>query len=139
MNEEKSMVEYKESKGILGWLKSKFEKLKERFSSTRKTEESKKESQDEQELYEEDLDNVLAGIPFEPELVNIDELIKDLDIEEPKSWNLTEEEQELVEDGYEEIRASYNQQEQDEQELFEEDLDKITAGHPIIEDDEHSR
>ncbi len=63
----------------------------------------------------------------------------DLGITEPKTWNLTKEEQELVEDGYEEIRATYNQQEQEEQELFEEDLDKITAGHPIIDEDEYSK
>ena len=127
MNEEKSMVEYKESKGIFGWLKSKFENLKERFSTTRKTEESKKESQEEQELYEEDLDNVLAGIPFEPELVNVDELINDLSKEEPKSWELTDEEKEIANSPIE------------HDELTEEDLDQITAGHPIIEDDEHSR
>ena len=137
MNEEKAMVEYKESKGIFGWLKSKFEKLKERFNTKRNEQGKNKENQEEQELFEEDLDNVPGGIPLE--VVDIEELKADLGITEPKSWNLTEEEQELVEDGYEEIRASYNQQEQDEQELFEEDLDKITAGHPIIEDDGYSR
>ena len=136
MNEEKSMVEYKESKGILGWLKSRFEKIKEKFRTTRNEQRENKENREEQELFEEDLDKVPGGIPFEA--VNMEELKVDLGLTEPKSWNLTEEEQEIVEDGYEEIRASYNQQEQEEQELYEEDLDQITAGHPIV-DDEYSR
>lgn len=129
MNEEKSMVEYKESKGILGWLKSKFEKLKERFSPTRNEQGENKENQEEQELSEQELDTVLAGLPFEPELVNVDELINDLAMEEPKSWELTDEEKEIANSPIQ----------HDEDELTEEDLDKITAGHPIIEDDEYSK
>ena len=136
MNEEKSMIEYKESKGIFGWLKSKFEKFKEKLRTAKDMPESKKDGIEGQELFEEDLDKVQGGIPLEA--VNLEELKSDLGITEPKPWNLTEEEQEIVEDGYEEVRATYNQPEQEEQELFEEDLDKITAGHPIIEDDEYS-
>ena len=131
MNEEKSMIEYKESKGIFEWLKSRFEKLKERFKHTKDSKELKTERQDEKELFEEDLDKVPGGIPLEA--VDIEELKADLGISEPKSWNLTEEEQELVEDGYEEIRATYNQE---EQELFEEELDEVKAGFPIVEDEQ---
>ena len=128
MNEEKSMIEYKETKGILGWLKSKFEKIKERFSPKASIEEVKKTNQEEQGLTAEELDKVLAGIPFDPELVNVDELIESLSKEEPKSWELTEEEKEIA-----------NSPIEHDDELFEEDLDKITAGHPIIDDDEYDR
>ena len=129
---EKQLTEYKERNGMFQWLKSKFEKLKEKFRPTRDTQ-IKSENEDSQELFEEELDEVKGGIPIK--VVDKEELMSDLKITEPKSWNLTEAEQEIVEDGYEEIRESYDQQEQDEQELFEEDLDKITAGHPIIDDE----
>lgn len=89
--------------------------------------EVKKESQEEQELSEEELDKVLGGIPFDPELVNVDELMNDLTMEERKSWELTDEEKEIANSPIE------------QDELTEEDLDKITAGHPIIEEDENSR
>ena len=137
MNEEKSLTEYKESKGLFQWLKSKFEKLKERFRSTRNMEELKNESQGGQEFFEEDLDKVTGGIPLKT--VDKEELMADLGISEPNSWNLTEEEQEIVEDGYEEIRKANSQAEQDGKELFEKDLDNVTAGHPIIEYDEYSK
>ena len=126
MNEEKSMVEYKESKGILGWLKSKFEKFKERFSPKTNIEEVKNTDKDEQELFEEDVDKVEGGSPFEA--VDIEGLKADLGIAEPKSWELTEEE-----------KAIANSPIEHEEELFEEDLDKITAGHPIIDEDEYSK
>lgn len=48
-------------------------------------------------------------------------------LEESKSWDLTEEQQEVVEEGYEEIKARNNQQEQEElapDELIAEQLDK---------------
>ena len=128
MREEKSMVEYKESKGILGWLKSKFEKLKERFSQKTNIDEVKETNQEEQGFTAEELDKVLGGIPFDPELVNVDELIGDLSKEEPKSWELTEEEKKIA-----------NSPIEHDDELFEEDLDEITAGHPIIDDDEYSK
>lgn len=129
MNEEKSMVEYKESKGILGWLKSRFEKIKEKFRPSRNQQDLTKQNQEEQELSEQELDKVLAGLPFEPELVNVDELMEDLGMEERKSWELTDEEKEIANSPIE----------HDKDELTEEELEQITAGHPIIDDDGHDR
>ena len=136
MNEEKSMTEYKEQKGIFQWLKSKFEKLKEKFRPTKNVQEIKNESQDGQELFEEDLDKVKGGIPLKT--VDKEELMADLGIE-PKSWELTEEQLDEIKAGYPNVNPEQYQQKQDEQELSEEELDKITAGHPIIDDDEHSK
>ena len=134
MKEEKEMVEYKESRGIFGWLKSKFEKLKDRFSP--KTE-IKRQDEEGPGLTAEQLEVAKGGYP-DTSVLDFEELESKINnLQEPKSWNLTEEEQEIVDGGYEEIRASYNKK--DEQEMFEEDLDKITAGHPIIEEDEYSK
>ena len=80
-------------------------------------------------MAEEELDRVLAGLPFEPELVNVDELMKDLGMEERKSWELTDEEKEIANSPIE----------HNEDELTEEELEQITAGQPIIEDDEYSK
>lgn len=120
MNEEKAMTEYKEQKGLFQWLKSRFEKLKERFKPKPKTE-TKKESQEGQELFEEDLDKVKGGIPLKS--VDIEELKADLGIIEPKYWELTEEQKEFANS-------------QSEQELSEEELDEVKAGFPIVEDDQ---
>lgn len=59
MDEEKSMIEYKESKGIFQWLKSKFEKLKEKFRP--KANEIKTDEVLEESLSEEELENTMAG------------------------------------------------------------------------------
>ena len=39
MNEEKSMIEYKEPRGLFQWLKSRFEKIKEKFRPKEKVQE----------------------------------------------------------------------------------------------------
>jgi len=135
MNEEKSMVEYKESRGILGWLKSKFEKLKDKFRPTKNIEEPKKQNPEDGELSVEQLDEVMAGI--DPNLIDFEEVKAKIDNLETKSWELTEEEQIPVQEGFEEIRARSNQQE--EQEMSLKELNKITAGHPIIDEDEYSK
>lgn len=136
MNEDKSMTEYKENKGIFQWLKSKLEKLKEKF---RPKVEPKKDIEEGPGLTAEQLDVVQGGFP-DRSVLDYEELGEKINnLQEPTSWNLTEEEQEIVEDGYQEIKARYSQYEQEEQELFEEDLDKITAGHPIIDEDEYSK
>jgi len=131
MNDEKSMIEYKESKGILGWLKSKFERLKEKFRTKEKVQETKE--QEEGELSVEQLKGVMAGI--DPNLIDFEEEKAKIDNLETMSWKLTEEDQIPVKEGFEEIRARNNKQ---KGELTLEELDKITAGHPIIEDDEYS-
>lgn len=134
MNEDKSMIEYKEGKGIFQWLKSKFEKLIEKF---RPKVEVKKDIEEGSGFTAEELEAVQGGFP-DRSVLDYEELeAKINNLQEPSSWNLTEEEQEIVDEGYEEIRARYSQQEREEQELFEEDLDKITAGHPIIDEDEY--
>ena len=104
MNEEKSMVEYKESRGIFGWLKSKFEKLKEKIKPTKNISKTSNKINEGQELFEGDLDKVNCAIPFE--FVDENELMSDLGIKEPKSWDLTKEQKEVVEEGFEEIRTA---------------------------------
>ena len=135
--EEKSLEEYKEQKGIFQWIKSTFAKLKERFRPTKNVGETQNTRQEEGELSEEQLDSVKAGYP-DHSVLDFDELEAEIDGLKPKSWDLTTEEQEKVEEGYEEIRAAYDQPKQDEQELTEEELDDVKAGQPII-DDEYGR
>ena len=119
--DEKQLTEYKEQKGIFQWLKSKFEKLKEKFMPKRSMQELKNESQDDQELFEADLDQVQGGIPLSA--VDIEELMADLGNTEPKSWELTEEQLEEV-----------NKKEVND-ELSEEELDEVKAGQPIIDEE----
>lgn len=136
--EEKSLEEYKEQKGLFQWLKSTFEKLKERFRPTKNVGKFQKTSQEEGELSEEQLDSVKAGYP-DHSVLDFDELEAEIDnLVEPKSWDLTPEQHEKVEEGYEEIRTANNQVEQGEHELSEEELDAVKAGQPII-DDEYSK
>ena len=132
MNEEKSMIEYKESRGLFHWLKSRFEKIKEKFRPKEEVQETKE--QEEGELFEEQLDEVLAG--RDPNLIDFEEEKAKIDKLDHKPWELTEEQKQVVEEGYEQLRK---RAERSEDELHEDDLDKITAGHPIIEDDEYSR
>ena len=133
---EKQLTEYKEQKGLFQWLKSKFEKLKEKF---RPKVEAKKDVEDGPGFTEEQLEVVQGGFP-DRRVLDYEELeAKVNNLQEPNSWDLTEEEQEIVEEGFKEIRATYNQDEKEEDELFEENLDKITAGHPLIDEDEYSK
>ena len=131
MNEEKQLTEYKESKGIFNWLKSKFEKLKEIFSS-KKNLESEQEKQDwsKDELTEEELDDVKGGIPIPTKVVDKEELMADLGIKEPKSWELTKSEQEAAN-----ARDTEKTPDLEEGELTEEELDEIKGGQPIIDEE----
>lgn len=133
--EEKSLTEYKERKGFFQWIKSRFEKLKERFSPAKKVDEHQKENQNGPGFTPEDLDVVTAGYP-NPSVLDFDEQKAKIDnLVEPKPWELTPEQHEKVEEGYEEIRAESNQ---DEQELTVEELDEVMAGQPRV-DDEYSK
>lgn len=132
--EEKSLKEYKEQKGFVQWIKSTFEKLKERFRPTRNVGQVQNTNSKEGELSEEQLDNVKAGYP-DPNILDFDAIkseIDNLQVSEPKTWDLTPEEQQKVEEGYEEIRTTNNQ---DEQELTAEELDDVKAGRHIINDE----
>ena len=131
--EEKSLTEYKEQKGFFQWLKSRFEKLKERFSPVKKVDEHQKESQDGPGFTPEDLDVVKGGYP-DHSVLDFGELEAKIDGLKPKSWDLTPEQHEKVEEGYKEIRTANNQAKQDESELTEDELDKVKAGQPIIDD-----
>ena len=133
MNEDKSIIEYKEQKGIFQWLKSKFEKLKEKF---RPKAESKKDIEDGPGFTEEQLEVVQGGFP-DRSVLDYEELeAKVNNLQEPNPWDLTKEEQEIVEKGFEEIRTANNKE---EDELFEENLYEAKAGHPIIDEDEYSK
>ena len=126
MKEDKSMIEYKESKGILQWLKSKFEKLKEKF---RPKVEVKKDIEEGPGFTEEQLEVAQGGFP-DRSVLDYEELEEKINnLQEPKSWELTEEER----------KSANSPIEKGEEELFEEDLDKITAGHPIIDEEEYSK
>lgn len=136
--EEKSLTEYKEQKGFFQWIKSRFEKLKERFSSVKKVDEHQKESQDGPGFTPEDLDVVKGGYPNHS-VLDFDALEAEIDsLVEPKTWELAPEQHEKVEEGYEEIRTAHNQPKQDEQELTVEELDEVKAGKPRV-DDEYSK
>ena len=130
MNEEKSMVEYKEQKGIFQWLKSKFEKLIEKFRPTQ--ENPKKQINEQGELSVEQLDDIRAGV--HPNAINFEEKQTEINNLEPKPWELTEQQMETVEQGYTDIRTRSTEQEKD---LSEEELDKITAGQPRSDDNEY--
>lgn len=124
MNEDKSMIEYKEHKGIFQWLKLKFEKLKEKF---RPKVEAKKDIEEGPGFSPEELEVVQGGFP-DRSVLDYDELEARINnLQEPKSWELSEEEKKIANSPIE----------KEENELFEEDLDKITAGHPIIDEDEY--
>ena len=118
--DEKQLTEYKEPKGILQWLKSKFEKLKEKFRLTKNVE-VKSANEFGEELSEDELDKVRGGIPLKA--VDLEELMADLGNVEPKSWELTEEQLEEV------------NKEQDNDELSEEELDEVKGGQPIIDEE----
>ena len=113
MNEDKSMVEYKEQKGLLNWLKTKFESFKEKFGFKKQVQ----QNNESKELTEEELDKVTAGYPSQ-------------DVEQnEKSWVLTEEQKR---------EANEPTTKNDSTELSIEELDKITAGVPIVEEDDLS-
>ena len=122
MNEEKSMIEYKEQKGILNWLKSKFEKLKERF---RPVKEVKKEEDNEVGLSIEELEKVQAGYP-NPNVIDFDERKATIESLGKKSWELTEEQKEIAN----------SQTTHHDDELSIEELEEIKAGMPIVEDEQ---
>lgn len=128
MKEEKAITKYEEPKGLIQWLKSKFEKLKQKFKVVPQAQKANFEGD---ELSEDELDKVKAG--FSLKEVDMEELMADLGMKDSKSWDLTKEQKNNVEKGYEEIKAS------DEHELSEEELDKVIAGQPIIDDDEYSK
>lgn len=138
MKEEKAITKYEEPKGLIQWLKSKFEKIKQKFKIMPKGQNDNVEkgyeeikSSDEHELSEEELDKVKAG--FSLKEVDMEELMADLGMKDLKSWDLTKEQKNDVEKGYEEIKAL------DEDELSEDELDKVIAGQPLIEDDEYTK
>lgn len=131
MNEEKSMTEYNEKKGLFQWIKARFEKLKEKF---RPKKEIKKEFNEGPGITAEDLDVVKGDYP-NPSVLNFDELEAEINnLEEKRTWELTEEEKLPVQEGFEEIRARNNNSVKDGQELLQEELDNITAGYPIIDE-----
>lgn len=122
MKEENALVEKKEPKGLFQWLKSKFEQLKQKFSTAKNVEQdSQKIPEGEMSLNE--LDEIKAGIPLEA-----------LNNDEQKPWDLTQEQKETVEKGYEEIK---NEMSQGEMSL--EELDNVKAGQPTIDDNESQR
>lgn len=122
MKEENALVEKKEPKGLFQWLKSKFEQLKEKFSIAKNVEQDPQEiSEGEMSLNE--LDEIKAGIPLEA-----------LNNDEQKPWDLTQEQKEAIEKGYEEIK---NEMSQDEMSL--EELDNVKAGQPTINNNESQR
>lgn len=134
VEEKKSLIEYKEQKGFFQWLKSRFEKLKERFSPVKKVDKHQKESQDGPGFTPEDLDVVKGGYP-DHSVLDFDALEAEIDsLVEPKPWELTPEQHEKVEEGYEEIRTAHNQPKHDEQELTVEELDEVKAGQLITDD-----
>lgn len=132
MNEEKSMIEYKEQKGLLNWLKSKFEKLKQRLKLAQ---EVKKEENNGIELSEEDLEKVEAGYP-NPQVIDFEERKEKIESLGKKSGELTEEQLDEVKAGYPNVVVESQQPKQDEQELSEEELEEVKAGMPIVEDDQ---
>jgi len=128
---ENQLTEYKEQKGIFQWLKFKFEKLKEIFSSKNKLEiEQEKQDWSKYELTEEELEDVKGGIPIPTKVVDEEELMADLGIKEPKSWELTEEELDEVKAGTPEPTTVI-----DEGELTEDELDEVKGGQPIIDEE----
>ncbi len=122
MKEENALVEKKEPKGLFQWLKSKFEQLKEKFSTAKNVEQESQEIP-EGEMSLNELDEIKAGIPLEA-----------LNNDEQKPWDLTQEQKETVEKGYEEIK---NEMSQGEMSL--EELDNVKAGQPTIDDNESQR
>lgn len=122
MKEENALVEKKEPKGLFQWLKSKFEQLKEKFSTAKNVEQESQEIP-EGEMSPNELDEIKAGIPLEA-----------LNNDEQKPWDLTQEQKETVEKGYEEIK---NEMSQGEMSL--EELDNVKAGQPTIDDNESQR
>ena len=122
MKEENALVEKKEPKGLFQWLKSKFEQLKEKFSTAKNVEQESQEIP-EGEMSLNELDEIKAGIPLEA-----------LNNDEEKPWDLTQEQKETVEKGYEEIK---NEMSQGEMSL--EELDNVKAGQPTIDDNESQR
>ena len=111
MNEEKSMIEYKERKGPFQWLKAQFEKLKEKF---RPKIEVKKEIDEGPGFTEEDLEVVKGGYP-NPNVLDFDEIREELsNLQEKRTWELTEEEKIPVQEGFEEIRSRNSDQDKDE-------------------------
>ena len=117
MKEENALVEKKEPKGLFQWLKSKFEQLKEKFSTAKNVEQESQEIP-EGEMSLNELDEIKAGIPLEA-----------LNNDEQKPWDLTQEQKETVEKGYEEIKN----------EMSLEELDNVKAGQPTIDDNESQR
>ena len=122
MKEENALVEKKEPKGLFQWLKSKFEQLKEKFSTAKNVEQESQEIP-EGEMSLNELDEIKAGIPLEA-----------LNNDEQKPWDLTQEQKETVEKGYEEIK---NEMSQGEMSL--EELDNVKAGQPTIDENESQR
>jgi len=135
MNEEKSMIEYKGPKGIFQWLKSKFERLKERFSTNKNAKEIKEEIQDGVELAPEQLTQEILQIGVPQKFINAEESKAKIDSLKSNPWTLNEEEKKEVEKGYEDI----NNNNQENGEILLEDADKIIAGHSIIEEDGFSK
>ena len=110
-------------------------KLAEKLSPAKKVDEHQKESQNELGFTPEDLDVVKGGYPNHS-VLDFDALAAEIDsLVEHKPWELTPEQHEKVEEGYEEIRAENNQ---DEQELTVEELDEVKAGQHRV-DDEYSK
>ncbi len=139
MSEEKSLKKYNEKKGFIQWLKSGFEKLKERFSPAKDVEQSQPNREEGEELSEEQLDDIRAGYP-NPDVLDIDSIKNTIDNIQPKSnpWELTKEELDQVKAGYPNIAPEEYQPKQGEQELSQEDLDSVIAGQPYTNSEQES-
>ena len=124
MEEEKSLIEYKEQKGLLGWLKSRIEKIKEKFKPKQ---ENKKERPEEPGFTEQEMDVVEGGYQ-NPQALDMDERKAKIDaMNERKTWEITEEVKKEVEKGYEEIREASKQQEEELEpdQLTEDELEQV--------------